>query len=77
MKTTVVQWGNSLAIRLPKPFAIQAGISLSSEVEMYISHDEIVVKKPKINLKELLKQVTSNNIHQETETGSAIGKEIW
>jgi antitoxin component of MazEF toxin-antitoxin module len=33
--------------------------------------------KPKSTLKQLLAKVTAENIHQEIETGPAIGKEGW
>jgi antitoxin component of MazEF toxin-antitoxin module len=34
MVTTIQRWGNSLAIRIPKPFAVQAQLSEDADVEM-------------------------------------------
>ena len=36
MKTKIQKWGNSLAVRLPKAFAEQAGIENGSDVQISI-----------------------------------------
>ena len=76
MNTTVAQWGNSLALRIPKIFADQIGLTKDSEVELTVEKDRIVVKKS-CALKELLSQITPENRHPETDIGSPVGKEIW
>lgn len=77
MQTNITQWGNSLAIRIPKPFAQQAGISNGEQVELSVTDDQIIIRKPKYSLTELLKTVSSHNIHKEEDTGLPVGKEIW
>jgi len=34
MKTRIQKWGNSLALRIPKSFADEAGLEQDSSVEM-------------------------------------------
>lgn len=77
MKTRVTKWGNSLAIRLPKLFAVQMGIDPGSEVEVRAQDDTIVITKAVPSLEDLLRGVHPANIHSETETGTPIGREVW
>ncbi|MBU1151988.1 AbrB/MazE/SpoVT family DNA-binding domain-containing protein [Patescibacteria group bacterium] len=77
MQTSITKWGNSLAVRLPKPFTDQMGINSTRKVEIILQKDQIIIKKSPQKLDELLEQITPENIHTETETGSITGKEIW
>ncbi len=80
MKTKIQQWGNSLALRIPKPFAEEAGFGRHSEVELSLVKGSLVVlpiKKPRLSLEELLAQVTDENLPSEIDTGPAVGKEVW
>lgn len=80
MKVKVQKWGNSLAVRIPKTFAVQTQIEQDSVVDLSLVNGEIVVKPqkdhPKYTLNELLKGITAENIHSETDWGSPVGKEI-
>ena len=77
MKVQINQWGNSLAIRIPKSFAQHMKIEQGSEVEMSLQDDSIVVSKPRHTLDDLLKNITPETIHGESDFGSPQGKEIW
>ncbi len=81
MKTKIQKWGNSLAVRIPKSFAVQTNIEQDSIVDLSLVNGEIVVKphreKPKYTLDELLANVSEDNIHSETDWGKPVGKEIW
>jgi antitoxin MazE len=80
MKTKVQKWGNSLAVRIPKPFAKEAGLQRETSVEMSIEEGRIVIERtelPEIELETLLEGVTSANIHEEIDTGRSVGKEAW
>ncbi|CAN5663687.1 AbrB/MazE/SpoVT family DNA-binding domain-containing protein [soil metagenome] len=81
MKSKIQKWGNSLAIRIPKPFAVQTEIEQNSIIELSVIDGKIVVepekKKPKYTLEELLDGVTEENLHGEIDFGKPIGKEIW
>jgi antitoxin MazE len=80
MRTKVQKWGNSLAVRIPKSFAEEAGVSAGSEVQLTVRDDGLLVRpararRPK--LRDLLRGVTRSNRHGEVRTGKPLGKEIW
>ena len=78
METRVQKWGNSLALRIPKPFANQIGLEPNSPVELSLRGAELVivpVKSPILKLDDLLVQVTEHNLHGEVDTGPAVGSE--
>ena len=80
MRSKIQQWGNSLALRIPKPFAEEAGLARQSEVEVSVVDGNVVifpVREPQPTLEELLAEVTEENRHSEIDTGPAVGREIW
>jgi antitoxin MazE len=80
MKTRVQKWGNSLALRIPKSFAEEAGMAKETPVEMSLADGNLVITplaKPKRTLKQLLAAVTSENLHHELDTGRPLGNETW
>ena len=79
MKTAVQQWGNSLALRIPKAFAEQARVKRGTAVSLTLEKGRMVVAPLRVkhmSLKALLSKVTPENIHPETEWGPSLGKEI-
>jgi antitoxin MazE len=79
MHIQVAKWGNSLAVRLPKALAIETGLAEGEEVEMSIENGRLVIeaKAPHYCLDDLLKKVTSKNLHQEIDNGGPVGQEVW
>ena len=80
MKTRVQKWGNSLALRIPKSFAAEVGLQNDSAVEVSLASGKLVVAplaKSKLTLKQLLAQVTKENLHHEVEAQTPVGKEAW
>ena len=79
MQARIQKWGNSLAIRIPKPFALEVGLEQNSLVAVSISDGKLVLEpvKPEYSLQELLAQVTEDNLHQEIESGPTVGSEAW
>jgi antitoxin MazE len=80
MKTRVQKWGNSLALRIPKSFATEAGLDRDSSVEVSLIDGKLTIvpdTRPKFTLKQLLSQVTNENLHHEVDTGPAMGNEAW
>ncbi|MDF1501145.1 MAG: AbrB/MazE/SpoVT family DNA-binding domain-containing protein, partial [Anaerolineales bacterium] len=76
MRTKVQKWGNSLAVRIPKPFADEIGLEADTAVEVSLEEGKLVVGRPEdyaVSLEELLEGVTPNNIHREIESGPAVG----
>ena len=80
MKTHVQKWGNSLALRIPKSFAAEAGLCEDAPVELSLVERKLVVQpisdEPP-SLDELLRGVTDQNLHGEWRTGPAVGREVW
>ena len=80
MESHVRKWGNSLALRIPKSFAAEAGLSENLPVDLSILEGRLVVQprteKP-LSLESLLAEVTEENLHGEWDTGAAVGREIW
>jgi antitoxin MazE len=80
MRTKIQRWGNSLAVRIPKPFAAQAGLYQQSEVDVSVLDGALVIRacpEPQFSLEELLAQVTDENLHEEVDMGLPVGREIW
>ena len=80
MKTRVQKWGNSLALRIPKPFATEIGLRRNSSVEVSLVEGRLVIVPVvdlALTLKHLLAQVNEDNLHGEIETGPAVGREVW
>ena len=80
MKTAVQQWGNSLAVRIPKAFAEEAKMKKGTAVSLIMEKGRLIMAplpSPELSLKELLAKVTSENLHSETEWGPPVGKEVW
>jgi antitoxin MazE len=80
MRTRVQKWGNSLALRIPKAFAAEVGLQNESAVEILLADGKLVIApvvKPKLTLRQLLAQVTEDNLHHEVDSGPATGSEAW
>jgi len=80
MRSKIQLWGNSLALRIPKPFAEEIGLRRHSEVELSLDEGKIVVlpaAESRLSLSELLAQVTDENRHAEIDFGPPVGKEVW
>ena len=80
MEARVQKWGNSLALRIPKPFAAEIGVESGTAVEIELHDGKLVISpivEPGLTLEELLAKVTGENLHGETPTGSAVGREVW
>ena len=76
-KSHISRWGTSLAIRIPKPIAEQWGVQEGSVIEIEPKGDEVVLRKKKYDLAEMLAQVTPQNLHTEEDWGPAQGREEW
>jgi antitoxin MazE len=80
MKTRIQKWGNSLALRIPKPFAEESNLREDSAVDVTVRAGKLVVvaiEEPQVTLEDLVGKITSRNRHSEVETGKAVGNEVW
>ncbi len=78
MKTTAQKWGNSLAIRVPKRVAEEAGLREKDAVEIEVRKGTLVVRphlRRVYRLEDLLKRITSRNVHEGIEVSGPVGRE--
>ncbi|MGB7337914.1 MAG: AbrB/MazE/SpoVT family DNA-binding domain-containing protein [Phototrophicaceae bacterium] len=80
MIVKIQKWGNSLALRIPKAFAEQTGLDSDSAVEIRVIDGQIhivPIQNNQYELEALLAEVNADNLHQEVDTGNAMGNEVW
>src|SRR5215211_5148478 len=70
MKTRVQKWGHSLALRIPKSFATEAGIGQDAVVDITLVDGKLIVTPltpSRFTLEHLLATVTTDNLHTEQD----------
>jgi antitoxin MazE len=91
MTTTIVKWGNSRGIRLPKPFLENLNLKENDMVDIFTDDDTIIIKKSVTHKHKTLKQraeefygkdfetVLKENPYkyEEVDWGTPVGKEVW
>ena len=87
MQTTVVKWGNSQGIRLPKAFLQDIKISANDPVDVRIENERIIIKKIDKKIHKTARQrltefygknyMKHKSANKEIDWGKPIGKEIW
>jgi len=80
MRVQIHKWGNSLALRIPKPFAEEAEVREGTVVDLSLAEGKLIAVpdvKGRFTLKELLRKVTKDNLHKEIDLGGPAGREIW
>ncbi|MGA2949956.1 MAG: AbrB/MazE/SpoVT family DNA-binding domain-containing protein [Candidatus Sulfotelmatobacter sp.] len=77
MKARMVKWGNSLAVRIPKPIIEEARLKEGDFLEIEAGDGRIELRRPtKIpTLAQLVSQITPDNRYPEISTGPEVGKE--
>ena len=78
MQAQVLKWGNSLAVRIPKPVAEDAHLQVGDPLEIAVGADGVlemhrVGKVP--TLAQLVAQITPENRYAEISVGPEIGRE--
>ena len=66
MKSRVKKWGNSLAMRIPKPVAVQMGVEDDTPVVLVLRGKELTlvpVARTPFRLAEMLPGVSKRNLH--------------
>ena len=80
MQTKIKKWGNSLALRIPKSFALNANLRQDELVDISVDKERIIITligDKEYSLDELLAGVSEDNLHGEFDTGTPVGKEVW
>ena len=80
MLTKVQKWGNSLAVRIPKALAEEAGLKQGKPVDVQCMNGELRIRKrrrKRYDLDELLASVPDDYDEGEWDIGPPVGNEIW
>jgi antitoxin MazE len=79
MQAQVLKWGNSLAVRIPKPVAEDAHFEVGDSLEIAVGADGIV-QLHRVDatptLAEMVARITPENRYAEVSAGAEIGREI-
>jgi antitoxin MazE len=77
MSSQIVKWGNSLAIRIPKPVAEKAGVREGDPIVIEAAEGRIQVRRRQgvPTLQELVSQITPENRYGEIPSGPARSEE--
>ncbi len=75
----IKKWGNSLALRIPKPFAEEVLLKEGSRVDITLENGKIIMTpvSKEYDLERLLSHVNETNIHEEYSYGKPVGNELW
>jgi len=79
MESRILKWGNSDAIRIPKPLLKELKLSTNDAINIVRDGDKIVitkVSKKNLSIEELFKDFTPQKI-KEYDWGEPVGNEIW
>ena len=79
MKTKLVRWGNSHAVRIPRAILRKAAIREGQNVEIKLAKSgriTIEAAQPRLTLASLVAAITPENRHRETEWGQPVGNEV-
>ncbi|HTV83285.1 MAG TPA: AbrB/MazE/SpoVT family DNA-binding domain-containing protein [Acidobacteriaceae bacterium] len=74
----MMKWGNSLAVRIPRPIAAEARLKEGDTLEIQVA-TEGTVQLHRVGtvptLAQLVQQITPENRYEETGAGPEVGKE--
>jgi antitoxin MazE len=87
MQTTIVKWGNSQGIRIPKAFLQNMKISENDPVDIILENERIIIKRINEKKHKTIKQrlidfygenfETHSAPQKEIDWGKPVGNEIW
>ena len=86
-KTEIKEWGNSLAIRIPKKIKDALGLHDGSQINISLEGNKVILESDKNSFFDLSKdsdllritnKITTKNKHSGEEFDDyAVGKEVW
>ena len=87
MQTTIVKWGNSRGIRIPKAFLQNIQLSENDPVDVILEKEKIIIKKSIVKNHKTIKErliefygpefYKKHTRQKEIAWGNPVGKEIW
>jgi antitoxin MazE len=80
MKSQIGQWGNSLAVRIPKYVVEALSLKPNDAIEVSVEGGRLVLEPiyslPELSLEELLASITESP-EGEVDWGRPMGNEVW
>jgi antitoxin MazE len=83
MKVKIAKWGNSLAVRLPKAVAEEAGLRRDAEVDVTVEGGDVRMKRvwpiPRYTLEDMVAEMDRlgpGNVPETVDWGPDVGSEI-
>jgi antitoxin MazE len=79
MVIQIGKWGNSLAVRIPGPYAKDLDLKEGMDLDVSLVEGGLLLRprRARYTLEELLAQNTPENLHGETDWGPPVGRESW
>lgn len=79
IRSQIVGWGNSHALRIPRAMLDALKIGEGDEVELIVERGRLTVRpvNPKLTLEALVAAITPENCHKEFDWGKPVGNEVW
>lgn len=80
MRVRIKKWGNSLALRIPKPFAEETAVTEGAVVDLSIEDGKLVATPAvpvEYSLKRMMRGISEKNLHTEVTWGRRTGREAW
>ena len=76
MDTHIARWGNSLALRIPRPVADALRLAEGRSVELLVEEHQLVVRPhSRYRLDDLLAGITPENLPDTSFDDAPVGKE--
>jgi antitoxin MazE len=78
MLTTIQKWGNSKAVRIPKPILEKTNLTENDTVELIAEQNTIIIRKVSKKykkLEDLFHGYSGNYCCRECDSGEPVGKE--
>jgi antitoxin MazE len=79
MEVHIGKLDHGLTLTIPEAFAAELGLEPNSLVDIALRSSTIIIsqaRQPRAQLDDLLARVTENNLHNEIETGGAVGRKV-
>ena len=87
MQTTIVKWGNSQGIRIPKAFLQSIQIAENDHVDVTLENEKIIIKKSNEKKHKTTRErliefygedfMQKREPQKEIDWGGPVGEEIW
>lgn len=79
MQAKIQKWGNSLGVRIPRSFAVEARVEAGTTVDISVERGSLRIRpaRPRYSLSDLVRRISRQNIHGQVSTGEPVGRETW